>query len=295
MEDRHRQAAARDQAGARLAQAERRLEQLRTELTAALETADAAGLAARIGALQGETGIAEARLRQLREQAGEVSLEDLEQRLAGLRQTVNDRSAALRERELALERLRERVQVVSGGGLDERLAGARRRLDELERECGQYRREVEVLDLLLRVLRAAEREAKERYVGPVVRRLRPYLQALFPGAELEVDDGFEIKAVARAGAPEPFEHLSEGTREQIAILARLAFAELLADQGRPAVVVLDDALVFSDDQRIEQMFEVLARAGEKLQIIVLTCRERVFRGLAAHRLRLEPLQAAEVT
>ena len=170
--------------------------------------------------------------------------------------------AALRERELALERLRERIQVVSGGGLEERLGGARRRLDELERECGRYRREVETLDLLLRVLRDAERDAKERYVGPVLRRMRPYLQALFPGAELEIDDAFRITAVGRAGAFEPFERLSEGTREQLAILARLAFAELLADQGRPAVVVLDDALVFSDDQRIEQMFEILARAAE---------------------------------
>ena len=91
---------------------------------------------------------------------------------------------------------------------------------------------------------------------------------------------------------EPFERLSDGTREQIAILTRLAFAELLADQGRPAVVVLDDALVFSDDQRIEQMFEILARAADKLQIIVLTCRERVFEGLPARRLRLEQMPAA---
>ena len=294
VEDRHRQAAARVQAAAHLAQAERRLEQLRAELTALEAAADAADLAARIRELQGQTGIAEAHLRQLREQAAEESLEDLEQRIAALRQAVDRRSAALRERELALERLRERIQVVSGGGLDERLARARRRLDELERECGRYRREVETLGLLLGVLRDAERDAKERYVGPVVRRLRPYLQALFPGAELEVDDAFRITAVARAGACEPFEHLSEGTREQVGILARLAFAELLADQGRPAVVVLDDALVFSDDQRIEQMFEILARAGEKLQIIVLTCRERVFRGLAAHRLRLEPLAAVGV-
>ena len=125
-----------------------------------------------------------------------------------------------------------------------------------------------------------------------MRRIRPYLQALFPGAELEVDEAFRITAVTRAGAAEPFERLSEGTREQIAILARLAFAGLLAEQGRPAVVVLDDALVFADDQRIERMFEILADAARQLQIIVMTCRERVFEGLAAHRLRLERLPAA---
>ncbi len=287
VEDRHRQEATRAQAVARLAQTERRLEQLRAELAAGEEAADAADLATSIAELQVRVGIAEQRLRGLQEQAPPESLEELEQRMAGLRATVERRAGVLRERELAVERLRERIQVVSGGGLDERLAGARRRLDELARECSRYQREVEALKLLLRLLHDAERDAKERYVGPVVRRLSPYLQALFPGAELQIDDSFRITAVARGGAPEPFERLSDGTREQVAILARLAFAELLADQGRPAVVVLDDALVFSDDQRIEQMFEILAQAGEKLQIIVLTCREQVFRRLPAHRLRLE--------
>jgi hypothetical protein len=42
------------------------------------------------------------------------------------------------------------------------------------------------------------------------------------------------------------------------------------------------------------MFEILADAARQLQIIVLTCRERVFRDLAAHRLRLEQVQAAGV-
>ena len=201
----------------------------------------------------------------------------------------------MRERELTIERLRARIQALAGGGLDERLAVARRRFDELERECAKYRGEVEALELLLRVLRDAERAAKERYVGPLVRRIRPYLDALFPGADLEVDAAFRITAVARAAAAaEPFERLSDGTREQIAVLARLAFAELLADQGRPAVVVLDDALAFSDDQRIEQMFEILVRAAAKLQIILLTCRERVFARLPARRLRLEQVEAAGV-
>ena len=151
---------------------------------------------------------------------------------------------------------------------------------------------MEALELLLRLLRDAEREAKERYVGPLVRRIRPYLEALFPGADLQVDEAFRIAAIARQSRPELFERLSDGTREQIAILTRLAFAELLADQGRPAVVVLDDALVFSDDQRIEQMFQILTRAADRFQILVLTCRERVFRGLPAQRLRLDQVQTA---
>ncbi len=291
---RHETRAAHKQAVDRCAQAKRRLEQLRTELGEVERAMPEANLVARSAVRHAEAARAEAHLRQLQEQAPEESLEAVEERIAGLRQTIEERAVAQRERELTIERLRARIQALAGGGLDERLAGARRRFDELERECAKYRGEVETLELLLRLLGDAERAAKERYVGPLVRRIRPYLEALFPGANLDVDQSFGITAIARQGDPEPFERLSDGTREQIAVLTRLAFAELLADQGRPAVVVLDDALVFSDDQRIGQMFDILARAAAKLQIILLTCRERVFARLPARRLRLEQVEAAGV-
>jgi DNA repair exonuclease SbcCD ATPase subunit len=291
---RHEKGEARSQAMARREHAERRRDELRADVAEAERQAGETGPAERIQKLQGEVGQREQSLRQLHVQAPPQPLEEVERRIAGLRGVVGQRAAALHEQELAMERLRARIQALAGGGLDERVASARRRFDELERECAGYRREVDALELLLRVLQDAERDAKERYLGPLVRRIRPYLEALFPGADLEVDEAFRITAVARAGGLEPFDRLSDGTREQIAILTRLAFAELLADQGRPAVVVLDDALVFADDQRIEQMFGILSRAAAKLQIIVLTCRERVFQGLPAHRLQLEEVATAGV-
>jgi uncharacterized protein YhaN len=51
--------------------------------------------------------------------------------------------------------------------------------------------------------------------------------------------------------------------------------------------VLDDALVFADDQRIRRMFEILQRTAERIQILVLTCREQLFQDLPATRLHLE--------
>jgi energy-coupling factor transporter ATP-binding protein EcfA2 len=290
----HRVAAAHGQATARQAHAERRLAQVQAELAGAELATEEAMLLERGAALQRALAIAEHRVQQLREQSPAQSLAELEERIAGLRAAQEHRAGLVRERELALERTRERVQLLAGGGLDERLAGARRRAEALERECAGHRREVEALELLLRVLQEAEREAKERYALPVLDRLRPYLAALFPGADVTLDEGLRIVAVARGGASEPIERLSDGTREQIAVLTRLAFAELLADQGLAATVVLDDALVFSDDRRIEQMFAILTQAAARLQIVLLTCRERLFGGLAAQRLRLDepPVAAA---
>ena len=44
---------------------------------------------------------------------------------------------------------------------------------------------------------------------------------------------------------------------------------MLAKDGRHAPVILDDALVFTDDDRIERMFDALHRHAGDLQIIVL--------------------------
>jgi uncharacterized protein YhaN len=49
-------------------------------------------------------------------------------------------------------------------------------------------------------------------------------------------------------------------------------------------LVLDDPLVYSDDERLAKICHVLGMSANKLQIIVLTCRETAFQTLSGHRL-----------
>ena len=112
---------------------------------------------------------------------------------------------------------------------------------------------------------------------------------LLPSAYIVLDENLRIAAIQRDGQREEFDILSGGTQEQLAVLTRLAFAELLLGQGRPATVILDDALAFSDDDRIELMFDVLMRAGAQVQIIILTCRKRLFTRLGAAPLEIRKL------
>lgn len=49
-------------------------------------------------------------------------------------------------------------------------------------------------------------------------------------------------------------------------------------------VILDDALVHSDDDRIEAMFTALHRVAQDQQIIILTRRQRAFAPLGGERL-----------
>lgn len=75
-------------------------------------------------------------------------------------------------------------------------------------------------------------------------------------------------------------------REQLAVLTRLAFARLLASEGQPTPVILDDALVYSDDDRIERMFDALHRQGHDQQILVFSCRQRAFASLGGTMLHM---------
>ncbi len=67
------------------------------------------------------------------------------------------------------------------------------------------------------------------------------------------------------------------------MLTRLAFADLLLDKGEPVSLILDDPLVYSDDARLEIMTDILTRAAERMQVILLTCRERAFRHVGGTR------------
>jgi len=190
--------------------------------------------------------------------------------------------------------LDERIARSSGDAVEERLAEADQELEAARAELLRVEREVEVLRRLKSALDAARTEARERYFRPVAAELEPLLQLLWPDAELTWrDETLLPETLVRDGQEEPIEILSGGTQEQVALMVRLAFARMLAKAGRHAPVILDDALVFTDDDRIERMFDALHRQAADLQILVFSCRQRAFRELGGRTLRLSQPAAME--
>ncbi|MEY8838003.1 ATP-binding protein, partial [Cribrihabitans sp. XS_ASV171] len=179
-----------------------------------------------------------------------------------------------------LARLDERIARSSGDAVEERLAEAEQELETAQAALARIAHEVAVLSRLETALETARNEARERYFEPIAKELKPLLHLLWPEAELTWgEESLLPDTLVRNGQSEPIDILSGGTQEQIALLVRLAFARMLAASGRVAPVILDDALVFTDDDRIERMFDALHRQAGDLQIIVLTCRQRAFREL----------------
>jgi len=190
------------------------------------------------------------------------------------------------EKEIA--NLEGQIQSAGGDGLGEKVEELRQSRELANRDVQRLENQIGILKLLKQTIDDTYREQKERLQAPLRRHLKPYLNDVFPAAELELGDGFEIEGIKRNGPDaEKFERLSAGTQEQIAVLVRLAMGAMICERGEAAPIILDDALVFSDDERIEQMFDALIRAGQKQQVIVLTCRTRAFARLGGRLLTIE--------
>lgn len=211
---------------------------------------------------------ADATLRRVRsvEQAVATEIQQLRENIAGLNARITARSD-----EAVEEAWRETTDALSTA----------------EARVAAFEREVAVLTRLTRALEAARSDARDLYLKPVMNELRPLLGLLFDDVTITFDDKTLLpQTIVRGGQQEDVDRLSGGMREQLSILTRLAFARLLARDGRPAPVILDDALVYSDDDRIERMFDALHRQAREQQIIVFSCRQRAFQKLGGNVLQL---------
>jgi uncharacterized protein YhaN len=73
--------------------------------------------------------------------------------------------------------------------------------------------------------------------------------------------------------------LSFGAREQLRLISRFAYADLLAAARKPTLLILDDALVHSDDSRLAQMKRVIFDVAQRHQVLLFTCHPNAWRDL----------------
>ncbi len=273
-----------------------RLEQLKGELVKEEKKNTETDLEATVTEAKTALSDQEKVVKELEGQREGETLPQLEARITRLDQALQDRRDKHADSKERIAGLCSTIEALEGAGLDEAIEQKVREVALADERRQRIEREVAILLLLSTTLRSTEHDAKERYLSPVLNRVRPYLQLLFPSAEITIDENLHIVGVVRQdGYEESFHHLSMGAQEQIAILVRLAFAEMLVEQGHPATIVLDDALVFSDDRRMGRMFDILNMVGQQVQIIVLTCREQLFEGVGGLHLSLKAVDTEELT
>ena len=148
--------------------------------------------------------------------------------------------------------------------------------------------------LLHRTLHEAEEKTTKQIMKPLEAKITSYLEEILPGSQVALDEDLRISHLLRDGKHVSHENLSMGTREQLGVLIRLAFAEILHEDGLDSPLFLDDVLVYSDDARFSAMKRLIQKLAARHQIVVLTCRPKDWNDVEARRIRLEEcIQEAE--
>lgn len=188
--------------------------------------------------------------------------------------------------ETEIARLEGTIESEGGLGLADRAAAAQEEVEAANAALQRVTEEADTLKLLRDTLESARNETAAKFVGPVAKRAKRYISQLLPDCDLTFAEDLSLASVSRTGVDESCANLSRGTQEQLAVLTRIAFADLLLEQGKPVSLILDDPLVYSDDGRLDTMIEILTEAATRMQIILLTCRDRAFRHVPGNRILL---------
>ena len=172
--------------------------------------------------------------------------------------------------------------------------GRKGKLDAAEIRCEHARSEharvgsrARAVELLRSVMVRHRDTTRLRYVEPFRSELQRLGRPVFgPSFEVDIDTDLCILNRTLDGCTVPYQSLSGGAKEQLGILARLAGAALVAREDAVPILI-DDALGFTDPERLAKMAEVFDTLGERGQVIVLTCTPARYDGVTgAQRIEL---------
>jgi len=228
----------------------------------------------------------ERRVREAQTALAEHRPELVEQDVQRYEKSAGIEREAQHKRHGEILQLQGKLDQAGAQGLGERLSEAAADCERLTRRRDELSRRAAALDLLLKLLTDKRAAATQRLQAPLARRLNHYLALLFPDAALRLDDALLPTALRRGDGEDLLDALSFGTREQLGILARFAYADLLQEAGRPTLLLLDDALVHTDDARRDFMKRALFDAATRHQILMFTCHGDAWRDMGVEQRRI---------
>ncbi|ACD19735.1 AAA family ATPase [Paraburkholderia phytofirmans] len=196
------------------------------------------------------------------------------------------------ERQVKIAALRGQLETAGASGLGERLAAVQAKVEQATRRKDELSLRASALSLLDEVLVDERDAAVAQLRAPLTERLGHYLKRIFPQSTIALGDDLSPATLDRFGRADTLEALSFGTREQLGILTRLAYADLLKASGRPTLLMLDDAAVHTDAARRDAIKRALIDAATRHQILVFTCHPELWDDLGVRQRAIEDLKVA---
>jgi hypothetical protein len=250
-----------------------------------LPDAELAARVDRAGELAATAAVQERLVLRRLEEADPDSLRPL---LDNARAVTDRLEADLAARQQELAGVAARLEVVGGLGRQQQLDDARTALAAAESQASRIEARARAARLLRDTLLSHREASRRQYVEPYRAQVTRLGRIVFgPDFTVDVDNELRIVSRTRAGTTVPFDALSSGAKEQLGIIARLACAAIVhEDDGVP--VLVDDALGYSDPERLRRVGAVLSVAASSAQVIVLTCTPERYRSVgSAHVISLD--------
>jgi hypothetical protein len=181
--------------------------------------------------------------------------------------TQNRRNAAQTE----LIEVQTRLKIHGEEGLHEKLHAAQIGLERLGADNASLFRRASSARTLFQTMREERDRVRRAYVAPLKEKIEQLGRLVFDDSfQVDISDELQIASRTVNGITVPFDSLSGGTKEQLSLIFRSACSMIVAkDGGMP--LILDDALGYTDPERLRLMGAVLAKAAKESQIVIFTC------------------------
>lgn len=264
----------------RLANAEAEFVAVRDQLAMLRAAVSDDAVAAQAGADAEAQRTADAAVSALAGRYAATDPDAVEAELAVASEAVETITAERDAARLELHTITAELGVIGSEGRQGRLDEAQVELQRARAEHTRIEERATAAQLLRTTMVRHRDNTRQRYVQPYRTELERLGREVFgPSFEVDVDTELTIQTRTLDGCTVPYSSLSGGAREQLGILARLAGAALVAKEDTVPVII-DDALGFSDPERLVKMGAVLNTVGDRGQVIVLTCTPGRYDGVA---------------
>jgi len=178
----------------------------------------------------------------------------------------------LRDNQEEETELRASLKLRGEEGLYTRLGEADRQLRRIQGQHERLEARARAAALLHTTFGTRRLESQQRYHAPLTERIEEFGRIVFgPGFKVELGADLEVATRTLDGFTLDVDQLSAGAREQLGLLSRLACAVIVSPGGGGAPVIIDDALGWSDPDRLLRMGAAIGVAGKQCQVIILTC------------------------
>ena len=149
-------------------------------------------------------------------------------------------------------------------------------LKYMEEEYDALNDEYDALTLAVDTLRAADSELQSRFSPQLGKLAAQYMSFMTGGrySDVLIDRDFSARTKTQDDTvARDSEYLSAGTLDLMYLAVRLAVCELAMPAGEACPLIIDDALVNLDEERLKQAMALLRELSRRRQVILFTCRE----------------------